>query len=130
MEVGTGSDKEIPGTLLGLRRGWIISFLHLEAHHCEAEAIDETDSEKDEGKMLLCFAEDIVVKEDAGDQTDRAENSVESSEQGTWNHVIDEAVEDCIRHHRRQFEYAPTHSNNDQGACGKARRVLPQSLMK
>ena len=44
VEVGTGSDKEIPGTLLGLRRGWIFSFLHLEAHHCEAEAIDETDS--------------------------------------------------------------------------------------
>ena len=47
VEVGTGSDKEISGTLLGLRRGWIFSFLHLEAHHCKAEAINETDSEKD-----------------------------------------------------------------------------------
>lgn len=80
VEVGTGSDKEISGTLLGLRRGWIFSLLHLQTHHCEAEAIDETDSEKDEGEMLLRFAEDIVVKKDAGDQADRAENPVESSQ--------------------------------------------------
>lgn len=130
VEVGAGSDKEIPGTLLRLRRRRIFSLLHLEAHHCEAEAIDETDSEKDEGEMLLRFAEDIVVKENAGDQADCAENPVESSEQGAWNHVIDEAVEDCIRDHRRQFEYTPTYSNNDQGACGEARGVLPQSLME
>ena len=58
--------------------------------------------------MLLCLAEDIVVKKNAGDQADCAENPVESSEQGAWNHVINEAVEDCIRHHRRQFEHAPT----------------------
>ena len=130
VEVSTGGDKEISGTLLGLRRGWIFSFLHLEAHHCEAEAIDEADSEKDEGEMLLRFAEDIVVKENAGDQADCAKNPVESSEQGTWNHVIDEAVEDRICHHRRQFEHAPTQANDDQGACGKARGVLAQSLMK
>ena len=67
VEVSAGGDKEISGTFLGLRRGWIFSFLHLEAHHCEAEAIHETDSEKDEGEMLLRFAEDIVVKENTGD---------------------------------------------------------------
>ena len=124
VKVGAGGDEEISGTLLGLRRRGILSFLHLEAHHGEAEAIDEADPDKDEGKMLLRFAEDIVVKENTGDQADRAENSVESSEQGAWNHVIDQAVEDCIGHHRRQFEHAPTQPNNDQGACGKARGIL------
>ena len=44
VEVSAGGDKEISGAFLGLRRGWIFSFLHLEAHHCKAEAIDETDS--------------------------------------------------------------------------------------
>ena len=124
VEVRPGGDEEISGTLLGLRRRGILSFLHLEAHHGEAEAIDEADPDKDEGKMLLRFAEDIVVKENTGDQADCAENSVESSEQGAWNHVIDQAVEDCICHHRRQFEHAPTQPNNDQGACGKARGIL------
>ena len=101
VEVGTGCEKEIPGTFLGLGRERIFALLHFEAHHCKAEAIDETDSEKDEGKMLLCLAEDIVVKENTGDQADRAENPVESSEERAWNHVIDEAVEDCIRYNRR-----------------------------
>ena len=129
VEVGAGCDKEIASTLLGLGRGWIFSLLHFEAHHCKAEAIDETDSEKDEGEMLLRFAEDIVVKENAGDQADRAKNPVEPSKEGAWNHVIDEAVEDCIRNDGGKFEDSPAQANDDQGACRKARRVLPQSLM-
>ena len=80
--------------------------------------------------MLFGFAKDVVVKKDAGDQTDGAEHAVESSEKGARNDVIDETVEDSVGHHRRQFEHSPAQSNDDQCAGRETGRVWPQSLME
>ena len=79
VEVGAGGDKEVTSTRFRYGGRSVFPLLHLETHHSKAESIDEADAEKDEGEMFFRFAEDKIVKEDAGNEADRSKDAVKPS---------------------------------------------------
>jgi hypothetical protein len=89
LEVGAGGDKEVASTRFRYGGRSVFPLLHLETHHGKAESIDEADTEKDEGEVFFRFAEDEIVKEDAGNETDCSKDAVKSSQEGARDDVVD-----------------------------------------
>ena len=107
LEVGTGGDKEVASTRFRYGGRSVFPLLHFETHHGKAESIDEADAEKDEWEMFFRFAEDKIVKEDAGNEADGSKDPVKPSQEGTRDYVIDQTVEDRIGHDGGEFEDPP-----------------------
>ena len=79
VKVGLGGDEEVTGPFLGYRGRRVIPLLHLQAHHGEAEAVDQANTDKDQRKVVFGRAEDVIVEKDTGDKADGAKNSVEAT---------------------------------------------------